>query len=80
MIYIPVLGRLTLLDYARLLIAFSILIIEPILRFIFAILPLQWLVDYIRETYLRYPGSSNLSSEDARRERLFRILLVFFEN
>ena len=46
---IPVLGRLSFADYIRLVFAFSIMIFEPVLRVIFAVLPLKWLVDYTRK-------------------------------
>ncbi|KAJ3312791.1 hypothetical protein HDV04_002756 [Boothiomyces sp. JEL0838] len=45
MINIPILGRLNLSDYVRIVLAFTILIFEPILRIVFAILPLRWVVD-----------------------------------
>lgn len=42
MINIPILGRLSLSDYLRIILAFAFLICEPILRIVFAILPLTW--------------------------------------
>ncbi|TPX58128.1 hypothetical protein PhCBS80983_g03358 [Powellomyces hirtus] len=47
--YIPVVGRLRVVDYLRLCIAVSILIFEPVLRFVFAIFtPLRYIVDWVR--------------------------------
>ncbi|KAI8853606.1 Alpha/Beta hydrolase protein [Chytridium lagenaria] len=51
MFYIPVLGRLSITDYTRLLFAFAFLIAEPILRLVFAILPLRFLADVIRRGF-----------------------------
>lgn len=49
MVYIPILGRLSLSDYARLFLAFLVLLLEPVFRFVFAIAPpLKWLVEKLR--------------------------------
>ncbi|KAI8913667.1 Alpha/Beta hydrolase protein [Gorgonomyces haynaldii] len=49
MFYVPILGRLRLQDYFRLLLAFIVLLLEPLFRFVFAILPpLKWLVESAR--------------------------------
>ncbi|KAJ3058219.1 hypothetical protein HK102_010619, partial [Quaeritorhiza haematococci] len=39
-------------DYVRLLLAFVILILEAIIRILFAILPLRWLADIVRARVL----------------------------
>lgn len=47
--YVPVIGRLRFSDYLRLFLAVTILIFEPILRFVFAIFtPLRYIVDWLR--------------------------------
>jgi lysosomal acid lipase/cholesteryl ester hydrolase len=43
MIDVPIFGRLSLWDYFRIIITYSILILEPIFRFIFSVVPLGWL-------------------------------------
>jgi lysosomal acid lipase/cholesteryl ester hydrolase len=75
MINIPILGRLSLSDYVRIVLAFSFLLVEPMLRILFAVLPLRWVSDKIRkqlESMIgphREPDSnSNLST---KQEQLF---------
>ncbi|KAJ1340081.1 hypothetical protein BSLG_005292 [Batrachochytrium salamandrivorans] len=58
MLYIPVLGRMSLGDYMRLIFAFFILIAEPVLRFIFWALPLRWLADFVRSKLTHEPPAT----------------------
>jgi lysosomal acid lipase/cholesteryl ester hydrolase len=53
---IPILGRLSLADYVRIILAFSFLLLEPILRILFAILPLCWVSDTLRKQLERLIG------------------------
>ncbi|KAJ3296616.1 hypothetical protein HK104_001442 [Borealophlyctis nickersoniae] len=62
-LYIPVLGRLSLLDYFRLFFAFTLLFFEAVFRVIFAIFPpLRWLANllvgtgYARKTKQQNPA------------------------
>ena len=47
-LHIPVLGRLSLAAYMRVFLAYSFLIVEPMLRILFAILPLRFVADFVR--------------------------------
>ncbi|KAK5670802.1 hypothetical protein BDV3_005007 [Batrachochytrium dendrobatidis] len=77
MFYIPVLGRMSIVDYLRLFFAFSILVIEHILRFIFSVLPLHWLAEYIRCKLTRHAAEDVLIDRpetDIHAERQFMTL------
>jgi hypothetical protein len=45
---IPIVGRLALWDYVRLVVTFGVLAIEFVLRIFFEILPLGSLLNYLR--------------------------------
>jgi lysosomal acid lipase/cholesteryl ester hydrolase len=47
MINIPFFGRLSLADYVRIILTYTFLVLEPMLRLIFAVLPLRWVIDKI---------------------------------
>ncbi|KAI9106247.1 Alpha/Beta hydrolase protein [Phlyctochytrium arcticum] len=72
--HIPVLGRLGLLDYLRLFLAVTILVTEPIFRFIFAIFwPLRYIVDGIRRV-LRRGRDEEKSGKEIPAEKVFQQL------
>ena len=48
MISIPILGRLSLNDYARIATAFFVKFVEVLLRFVIALFPFPSVVDYVR--------------------------------
>jgi hypothetical protein len=67
MIHIPILGRLSLSDYTRLVFAFLFLLLEPILRILFAILPLRWVVDRIRKQLSTLFGPLTEPNEEQKK-------------
>ena len=50
---IPVIGRLRVRDYARLALAFAILVLEPLFRFLFNFIPIRHLLEAIQSRLLR---------------------------
>ncbi|TPX57558.1 hypothetical protein SpCBS45565_g08182 [Spizellomyces sp. 'palustris'] len=74
--YIPVLGRLRIQDYLRLFLAVTILITEPILRFVFAVFwPLRYIVDWIRKMFKQdKDASEEQKNGDEKAEKVFETL------
>nr|KAJ3421547.1 hypothetical protein HK105_003158 [Polyrhizophydium stewartii] len=69
---VPVLGRLSLEGYVRLIFAFVILITEPLLRFVFAVLPLRSVADMVRRRLTwEPPAKARPSGINQRAERVF---------
>jgi hypothetical protein len=61
--YIPILGRLSLQAYTRLFIAFLVLLLEPILRFVFFVFPpLKWLLESVRTRIYKFYKLDDVSS------------------
>ncbi|TPX47316.1 hypothetical protein SeLEV6574_g02724 [Synchytrium endobioticum] len=51
MMYIPFISRLSLVDYVRVFLAFVFIIIEPILRLLFAVLPVSIFLSVLRKIW-----------------------------
>ncbi len=65
-IHIPVLGRLSLADYLRVFFAYAFLFCEPLLRLVFAILPLRYITDLVRKRLALMFGPKQEDDEAAR--------------
>jgi hypothetical protein len=50
---IPILGRISVLSYLRLIIAYFILLLEGLFRLLSAVLPFNALLDLIRDTFAK---------------------------
>ncbi|KAJ3146704.1 hypothetical protein HK101_002297 [Irineochytrium annulatum] len=70
MFSIPILGRISILDYTRLFLAFTFLITEPLLRIAFAIFPLRYLADVIHRALQPPPPATkrNLTSAEVEQK------------